>query len=87
MTSSPVVTAVVSLAGLCAVLAWRIREGRTAVTVKKLLIPPFGMATGFSMFFVPAFRVPWTWGIVAFLTGAIVLAYPLLLSVELAARR
>jgi membrane protein CcdC involved in cytochrome C biogenesis len=83
MASSPVVTAIVSLAGLCAVLAWRIRERRTAVTAKKLLIPPFGMATGFSMFFVPAFRVPWTWGVAAFLVGAIVLAYPLLLTSSL----
>ncbi len=83
MVSSPVITAVVSLAGLCAVLAWRIREGRTAVTARKILIPPMGMATGFSMFFVPAFRFPLAWGIGAFLIGAIVLAYPLLLTSSL----
>jgi membrane protein CcdC involved in cytochrome C biogenesis len=67
-----------SLAGLFAVIVWRIREGRTAVTLKKIVIPPLGMATGFSMFVVPAFRFPWTWGICAFLIGAIFLAYPLL---------
>jgi membrane protein CcdC involved in cytochrome C biogenesis len=78
MVSSPAITAVVSLAGLCAVLAWRVREGRTAMTLKKIVIPPLGMATGFSMFFVPAFRVPLDWGIGAFLVGAIVLAWPLL---------
>ena len=78
MVSTTAITAVVSLAGLCAVLAWRVREGRTAVTAKKILIPPLGMATGFAMFFVPAFRFPWTWGIGAFLVGAIVFAYPLL---------
>lgn len=66
------------LVGLAAVLVWRIREGRTAVSVKKIVIPPLGMATGFSMFIVKAFRIPFTWGIVAFLLGAIVLAYPLL---------
>src|SRR5215475_3320515 len=64
--------------GLLGVLAWRIREGRTAVTVKKIVMPPLGMATGFSMFLVPAFRVPWTWALGAFLIGAVALAYPLL---------
>ncbi|MDQ2843702.1 MAG: cytochrome c biogenesis protein CcdC [Acidobacteriota bacterium] len=67
-----------SLVGLAAVMVWRIREGRTAVSIKKIVIPPLGMATGFSMFVVPAFRIPWTWGIGAFLLGAILLAYPLL---------
>jgi membrane protein CcdC involved in cytochrome C biogenesis len=36
------------------------------------------MATGFSMFVVPGFRVPWIWAASAFLAGAILLAYPLL---------
>jgi membrane protein CcdC involved in cytochrome C biogenesis len=67
-----------SLVGLAAVLVWRIREGRTAVSIKKIMIPPLGMATGFSMFIVPVFRIPWTWGLAAFLIGAILLAYPLL---------
>lgn len=73
-------TLVASIAGLAGVLVWRVREGRTAVTAKKILIPPMGMATGFSMFIVPAFRVPLTWALVAFLIGAIALAYPLLLT-------
>jgi len=72
--------------GFFAVLAWRIREGRTPVTIKKVIIPPMGMATGFSMFLVPMFRVPWSWALIAFLVGAVVLAYPLVrtsrLSVE-----
>jgi membrane protein CcdC involved in cytochrome C biogenesis len=83
MASSTAFTAVVSVAGLCAVLAWRVREGRSAMTLKKIVIPPLGMATGFSMFSVPAFRFPLTWGIGAFLAGAILLAYPLLLTSSL----
>jgi|WetSurMetagenome_2_1015567.scaffolds.fasta_scaffold478556_1 membrane protein CcdC involved in cytochrome C biogenesis len=83
MVASPALTAVVSVIGLCGVLVWRVREGRTAVTVKKLVMPPVGMATGFSMFAVPLFRVPWTWALAAFLIGAIVLAYPLLLTSSL----
>ena len=81
--SKPILTGVVSVVGLCGVLVWRYREGRTAVTVRKLVIPPLGMATGFSMFLVPMFRVPVTWALVAFAIGAIVLAYPLLLTSSL----
>src|SRR3982751_2460791 len=72
-----------SLAGLIAVLTWRVREGRGAVSIRKIVIPPLGMATGLGMFVVPAFRIPWTWGLVAFLTGAAALAYPLLLTSRL----
>ena len=71
-------SAVGSVLGLLGVLAWRIREGRTAVTVRKIVIPPLGMATGFSMFFVPQFRVPLLWAGIAFLIGAVLLAWPLL---------
>lgn len=76
-------SAVASVFGAAAVLVWRVREGRTAVTLKKIVIPPLGMATGFSMFVAPAFRVPWLWAIAAFLIGAIALAYPLLLTSRL----
>lgn len=76
-------SAIAAIVGLAGVLAWRIREGRTAVTVKKIIMPPLGMATGFSMFLVPAFRVPWTWAAVAFLIGMVALAYPLLVTSRL----
>jgi len=76
-------SAIGALIGLLGVLAWRIREGRTAVTVKKIIMPPLGMATGFCMFIVPAFRVPWTWALTAFLIGMIALAYPLLITSRL----
>jgi len=69
---------VASLAGASAVLVWRVQEGRTAVTLRKILIPPLGMATGFSMFVVRDFRIPLAWAACAFLLGAIGLAYPLL---------
>ena len=83
MVASPVLIALVSLAGLAGVLVWRVREGRTAVTMKKIVMPPVGMATGFCMFIVPAFRVPWIWGLGAFVVGVIVFAYPLLLTSDL----
>ena len=81
--STPVITAVVSLVGLVGVLTWRVREGQTPVTMKKIVIPPLGMATGFCMFFAPFCRIPFTWGIAAFLIGFVALAYPLLLTSDL----
>ena len=68
-----------SIAGAIAVLVWRVQETRRPVSARKIIIPPMGMATGFSMFlFAPSFRVPWLWALIAFLSGALVLAYPLL---------
>ena len=72
-----------AIAGFLAVMAWRIREGQTPVTVRKIVIPPLGMATGFCMFLVPAFRLPWGWALGAFAIGAVVLAYPLILTSRL----
>ncbi len=74
----PLTYAVTSAFGAIAVIIWRVREGQTPVTLKKILIPPAGMATGFSMFIVPLFRIPWLWALVSFLIGAIFLAWPLL---------
>jgi membrane protein CcdC involved in cytochrome C biogenesis len=67
-----------SVVGAAVVMAWRVRESHTAVTLRKILIPPMGMATGFCMFLVPVFRVPLLWAACAFLLGATALAYPLL---------
>jgi membrane protein CcdC involved in cytochrome C biogenesis len=69
---------VVAVVGFCAMLAWRVREGRRAVTQRNIIAPPLGMSTGLCMFALPAFRVPWMWALVAFAIGALVLAYPLL---------
>jgi membrane protein CcdC involved in cytochrome C biogenesis len=72
-----------ALIGLLAVMAWRIREARGAVSIKKIVIPPMGMATGFCMFLAPAFRIPWAWAGIAFAVGGVVLAYPLLVTSRL----
>lgn len=79
----PISSLVASLFGLAAVTVWRLHESRRAVTLKKILIPPMGMATGFSMFLVPAFRVPWTWAAAAFVLGAALLSLPLTLTTRL----
>jgi len=79
----PIPSILVSAAGLIAVTMWRLRETRTAVSLRKIVIPPLGMATGFSMFVVPAFRIPWAWAGLAFAIGAVALAWPLLLTTRL----
>jgi membrane protein CcdC involved in cytochrome C biogenesis len=78
MLFAPGTSAVGAILGLFAVLLWRLREGRRPVTMKTIVIPPLGMATGFSMFFVPAFRVSLTWALGAFLIGSLLLSYPLI---------
>ena len=86
MVLPPIPSILASLAGLVAVTMWRLREARSAVSLKKIVIPPLGMATGFSMFFMPEFRVSWEWAGLAFLLGAAVLAWPLLLTTRLELR-
>jgi membrane protein CcdC involved in cytochrome C biogenesis len=71
-------TVVGSLVGAAVVLIWRIRETKRPVTAPKILVPPLGMATGFSMFAVPEMRVPVLWGLAAFAAGAIFLSHPLI---------
>ena len=83
MQLPPGTSILVSLAGLVAVTTWRLREVRSAVSLRKIIIPPLGMATGFCMFFVPAFRIPWAWAGAAFLIGAVALAWPLLATTRL----
>jgi membrane protein CcdC involved in cytochrome C biogenesis len=73
----PLVMLAASVLGAAAVMVWRLRETRSPVSTKKLVIPPLGMSTGFSMFLAPAARVPVTWALVAFLAGALVFSEPL----------
>jgi membrane protein CcdC involved in cytochrome C biogenesis len=78
----PIASFGAALIGTLAILVWRVRESRRPVSLRSLILPPLGMTTGFSMFVMPAFRIPWTWGLAAFVLGAI-LAYPLVSSPQL----
>jgi membrane protein CcdC involved in cytochrome C biogenesis len=79
----PIASFGAALIGTVAILAWRVRESRRPVSLRSLVIPPLGMSTGFSMFVVPAFRIPLMWGVVAFVLGAFVFAYPLVSTPQL----
>ncbi len=74
---TPTDYAVASLFGAIVIILWRIREGRSPVTLRKILIPPAGMSTGFVMFLFPICHIPWLWAGSAFLLGATLLAWPL----------
>lgn len=74
----PIGSMAAAVVGALAILAWRMHESRRPVTVPKLVLPPLGMSTGFSMFAVHAFRVPWGWAVSAFVLGAVVFAYPVI---------
>ena len=87
MLFAPGTSAVVAVLGLLGVLVWRLREGSRPVTLKTIVFPPLGMATGFSMFIVSSFRVPLAWALGAFLIGALVLSYPLIRTSRLVLER
>ncbi|THF84117.1 CcdC family protein [Cohnella fermenti] len=65
------------LAGL-AVIIVRLKAANRPTSLRKIIAPPLGMATGFLMFVVPDTRIPWLWGLAAFVVGAIFFAYPLI---------
>jgi membrane protein CcdC involved in cytochrome C biogenesis len=81
LTSAPhlptVAVVVVMLAGAAVMIAWRLRETSTPVSLRKIVAPPLGMSTGFLMFVAPAARVSWAHAGAAFAAGALVLAIPL----------
>ncbi|WP_231506180.1 CcdC family protein [Paenibacillus sp. UNC451MF] len=70
----------------CMAMMVRMRASNKAVNPKKLLIPPFAMSTGFLMFVAPMTRIPLSWGIIAFLVGAILFSYPLIRSSQMEVR-
>ncbi len=72
-----------SLIGAVAVIAWRLRETSRPVTLRKIVIPPLGMSTGFCMFAFAPTRIPLSWGLSAFALGALVLSYPLVATSQL----
>jgi membrane protein CcdC involved in cytochrome C biogenesis len=74
------------LLGGVVLVAWRVRETRVPLTERAIVIPPIAMSTGAAMFALPAARIPWTWGLAAFLLGLLVLAWPLVRSSRLTVR-
>jgi len=83
MFDDPLIVIATSVVGALAIRVWRIRATQRPISPGAILLPPLGMSTGLAMFIIPGFRVPWTWGLAAFATGATALAYPLVRSSKL----
>ncbi|GIP28284.1 membrane protein [Paenibacillus sp. J23TS9] len=60
----------------------RLKASDRPVTIKKILIPPLGMSTGFLMFVAPQTRISWLWAVAAFLVGWFLFSYPLIRSTK-----
>lgn len=71
-----------ALAGL-ALIILRMRAGKQPTSLRKIIIPPLGMATGFIMFAFSATHIPWVWGLSSFLTGLLIFAFPLIVTTRL----
>lgn len=66
-----------TLIGSTVILFWRRREARSPVTLAKIIAPPLGMSTGFSMFAYAPMRIPVSWALTAMAIGAVLFAVPL----------
>ncbi|AJS61013.1 CcdC family protein [Paenibacillus sp. IHBB 10380] len=58
----------------------RLKASNKPVTIKKIIIPPLGMSTGFLMFVVPVTHIPLWWALVSFIVGWFIFSYPLIRS-------
>lgn len=76
--STQFISILVSLFVGAGVIFIRLKASNKPTSAKKIIMPPIGMSTGFLMFVVPMTRIPWTYALVSFLTGAIIFAYPLI---------
>lgn len=86
MWSNPIVQilsiAFSAFAGI-ALIVLRMRAGKKPATLKKIIMPPLGMATGFAMFAFPVTHIPWLWGVSAFGTGLLIFAFPLIVTTRM----
>lgn len=80
------VSVLVALLAGSAVIAVRLRASNKPTSLKKIMIPPLGMSTGFLMFLYPPTHIPWLWAAAAVLAGALFFAYPLILTSKFEAR-
>ncbi|WJH33115.1 cytochrome c biogenesis protein CcdC [Paenibacillus aurantius] len=60
------------------VILYRIKGAAKPVTLRKIIIPPLAMSSGFLMFLFPMTRIPWLWAVGAWAAGALFFSYPLI---------
>lgn len=75
-----IASVLVALIGGATVIALRMKASAKPTSLPKILIPPLGMSTGFAMFLFPVTHIPWLWAAAAFAAGALLFAYPLIVT-------
>lgn len=78
-TASVVVSVIAGLS----LIVLRMRAGKQPTSLRKIIIPPLGMATGFLMFAFPMMHIPWMWGLSAFGMGMLIFSFPLVVTTRL----
>ncbi|WCK54004.1 cytochrome c biogenesis protein CcdC [Aneurinibacillus sp. Ricciae_BoGa-3] len=76
------ITIISSIVALCMALMVffvRMRAANKPASVKKIILPPFFMSSGFLMFLYPGFHVPVEYAIIAFFVGML-FSYPLIIT-------
>jgi membrane protein CcdC involved in cytochrome C biogenesis len=58
----------------------RLKASSTPVTIKKIIMPPLGMSTGFFMFVAPFTHIPLWWAVISLVIGWFLFSYPLIRS-------
>ncbi|MBN6186782.1 cytochrome c biogenesis protein CcdC [Aneurinibacillus sp. BA2021] len=74
-----IISAVMGLFMASMVFVIRMRASKKPASLKKIVLPPFFMSTGFAMFLNPSMHVHVTYALFAFFVGAL-LSYPLILT-------
>ncbi|RXZ84220.1 cytochrome c biogenesis protein CcdC [Paenibacillaceae bacterium] len=74
---------VFSLIAGIALIFLRMKAAQKPVSLKKIIIPPLAMASGFIMFIIPEMRIPVVWGFSAFCSGLLIFAFPLIVTTRM----
>lgn len=74
----PVVMTIVGILMAVSAIIIRLKASHRPVNIKKIIMPPVGMATGFAMFVAPEMHIPLLWALIAFLVGWFGFSYPLI---------
>ncbi len=77
---SGILATIIALIMALLVIFVRLRASRKPTSIPKIIMPPVGMSTGFLMFLFPMMHIPWLWALYAFLIGAVLFSYPLILT-------
>ncbi|RAV01013.1 CcdC family protein [Paenibacillus sp. YN15] len=86
MGTAQITSLLVSVLAGSMVIFLRLRASNRPTTLRKIMIPPLGMSTGFMMFLAPHTRIPWSWAGIAFLVGAVFFSVPLIRTTQLEIR-